>query len=183
MKNCKMESIDEYNDIDTKNQYKIALEAGLDEEAAMNVCLKHSRDNARTPMQWSAGENAGFTTGKPWLKVNPDYKERNVEAEEKDQSSVLSYYKELLALRKSEDYREVFTYGDFVPAYEGEEMLLAYYRQDEKKKILVAANFGKGETSFLLEKEGKEILKNRKDVLLREKELILPGCGVAVVEL
>ncbi len=183
MKNCKMESIDEYNDIDTKNQYKIALEAGLDEEAAMNVCLKHSRDNARTPMQWSAGENAGFTTGKPWLKINPDYKERNVEAEEKDQSSVLSYYKELLALRKSEDYGEVFTYGDFVPAYEGEEMLLAYYRQDERKKVLVAANFGKGETSFLLEKEGKEILKNRKDVLLREKELILPGCGVAVVEL
>lgn len=183
MKNCKMESIDEYNDIDTKNQYKIALEAGLDEEAAMNVCLKHSRDNARTPMQWSAGENAGFTTGKPWLKINPDYKERNVEAEEKDQSSVLSYYKELLALRKSEDYGEVFTYGDFVPAYEGEEMLLAYYRQDERKKVLVAANFGKGETSFLLEKEGKEILKNRKDVLSREKELILPGCGVAVVEL
>lgn len=65
MKNCKMESIDEYNDIDTKNQYKIALEAGLDEEAAMNVCLKHSRDNARTPMQWSAGKMQDLQRGNP----------------------------------------------------------------------------------------------------------------------
>ena len=183
MKNCRMENMEEYNDIDTKNQYQTALEAGLEKEEALEVCLKHSRDNARTPMQWSAEKNAGFTEGKPWLKVNPNYKEINVEAEERDSSSVLSYYKELLALRKSADYGEVFTYGDFMPAYEGAEMLLAYYRQDEKRKVLVAANFGKEEAVFPLEKEGKELLKNRQDILLREKELVLPSCGVAVVEL
>ena len=70
-----------------------------------------------------------------------------------------------------------------MPAYEGAEMLLAYYRQDEKRKVLVAANFGKEEAVFPLEKEGKELLKNRQDILLREKELVLPSCGVAVVEL
>lgn len=183
MRNCRMKDINEYDDIDTKNQYRTALEAGLDEAAAMDICFKRSRDNARTPMQWSAGENAGFTTGTPWLKVNPDYKEINVEAEEKDESSVLSYYKELLALRKSEDYREVFTYGDFIPVCDEEGMLLAYYRKDEERNILIAANFGKEEVVFPLKEAGKELLKNRKDVLLRGKELVLPCCGAAVVEM
>ncbi len=182
MKNCRMESIEEYDDIDTKNQYKVAMEAGLSIEEAMDVCFKHSRDNARTPMQWNDGENAGFTSGRPWLKVNPNYRQINVEVEERDASSVLSYYKKLLALRKSETYKEVFTYGDFLSAYEGQEKILAYRRKDKDKDILVAANFGEEETSLPDGMGGKILLKNREDVRLEEGGLVLPSCGVAVIE-
>lgn len=182
MKNCRMGNIEEYDDIDTKNQYQVAMEAGLSPEEAMEVCFRHSRDNARTPMQWSCEENAGFTSGMPWLKVNPNYTKINVEEEEKDASSVLAYYKELLALRKAPDYVEVFTYGDFVPAYDGEEMLFAYHRKNENKDILIVTNFGTERTKFPLEKSGKLLLKNREDVLLEEDGLILPKCGAAVVE-
>ncbi len=87
------------------------MEAGLSQEEALQLCFKHSRDNARTPMQWSGEANAGFSTGSPWLKVNPNYVEKNVEAEENDASSVLSYYKKLLSLRKAEGYREVLHMG------------------------------------------------------------------------
>lgn len=190
MKNCKMKDIDEYNDIDTKNQYKIAREAGLSEEEAMYICFKHSRDNARTPMQWNAEENAGFTAGIPWMKLNPNYKEINVETEEKDSGSVLSYYKKLLALRKQEEYREVFTYGDFVPEMGAQEqMLFAFHRKKEQQDILVAANFGKEEIVLSLEKKGKMLLKNQEGVLIQENtliqgnRLILPSCGAAVIEL
>ncbi len=182
MKNCRMESMEEYDDIDTKNQYKMAINAGLCVEEAMDVCFKHSRDNARTPMQWNAGKNAGFTSGRPWLKVNPNYTEINVEKEERDASSVLSYYKELLALRKSEAYREVFTYGDFIPAYDGQEKIIAYHRKDKDKDILVAANFGEGETALHEGNRGKILLKNREDVRIEKGGLVLPSCGVAVVE-
>ena len=105
-----------------------------------------------------------------------------MEEEEKDASSVLAYYKELLALRKAPGYVEVFTYGDFVPAYDGEEMLFAYHRKNENKDILIVTNFGIEGTKFPLEKSGKLLLKNREDVLLEEDGLILPKSGAAVVE-
>ena len=79
MRNCPMDSIEDYDDINTKDQYRTALEAGCTEEEALDACIRYSRDNARTPMQWSHEKEAGFTTGKPWLKVNPNYTEINVE--------------------------------------------------------------------------------------------------------
>ena len=78
----------------------MALAAGLSAEEALEVCCRNSRDNARTPMQWDASENAGFTTGRPWLKVNPNYKTINVKSQLEDADSVLSYYKKLLSLKK-----------------------------------------------------------------------------------
>ena len=100
MQNAKWNSIDEYDDISTKDQYKAALAAGLSKEQALAACGRMSRDNARTPMQWSDEANAGFTTAKPWLKVNENYKAINVAAQEKDPSSVLNYYRRLVALQK-----------------------------------------------------------------------------------
>ena len=91
-----------------------------------------SRDNARTPMQWSDEANAGFTTAKPWLKVNENYKAINVAAQEKDPSSVLNYYRRLVALRKSDEFKELFTYGRCVPAYEDTDGIMAY---TERMKI------------------------------------------------
>lgn len=101
-----------------------------------------SRDNARTPMQWTSGENAGFTKGTAWLKINPDYKEINVEDQENNPDSVLNYYRKLVALRKSDDFKAVFTYGEFIPEYEEMDDILAFYRTDAATSIFVVANFG-----------------------------------------
>ena len=90
MQNEIWSNIHDYNDISTIDQYKLAREAGLSDAEALEVCGKMSRDNARTPVQWNAQANAGFTTGTPWLKVHSDYKEINVAAQEKDPDSVLT---------------------------------------------------------------------------------------------
>ena len=142
MPNCPMASVEEYDDINTKNEYALAISAGLSEAEALDACYRFSRDNSRTPMQWDASANAGFTTGKPWLKVNPNYPSCNVAEQEKREDSVLNYYKKLIALRKSAQYREVFTYGDFQPVFETEEKILAYRRSLNGREVTVIANFG-----------------------------------------
>ena len=116
MKNAEWSCMEEFDDINTKDQYQVAVRAGLSEREALEICGKMSRDNARSPVQWSGAENAGFTTGTPWLKVNSDYREINVAVQENDPDSVLNYYRRLVALRKSAAYKEVFTYGEFITA-------------------------------------------------------------------
>ena len=147
MTNCPMASVDEYDDINTKGEYRMALEAGISEEEALAACYRFSRDNSRTPMQWDASPNAGFTTGTPWLKVNPNYTAVNVAQQEVREDSMLNYYKKLLALRKSEEFRELFTYGDFQPMLEKEDGILSYCRSLNEKTVVVVANFGKETTS------------------------------------
>lgn len=186
MQNAIWNSVDEYNDINTLDQYHIAREAGLSDEEALKACSKMSRDNARTPVQWSSEKNAGFTTGTPWLKVNSNYKEINVAAQEKDPDSVLNYYRKLVALRKSFEYKEVFTYGTFVPAYQDMDGIMAYYRVDETRRILVAANFGINTTDLILDYSVKEILLSNKTdekVLLQTDTISLNSCEVVVLEL
>ncbi len=158
MTNCRFDNIEEYNDINTKDQYKLALDAGCSEKEALESCYKHSRDNARTPMQWSAEQNAGFTTGTPWLKLNPNYTEINVEDQEKRSDSVLNYYRKLTALRKDELYRSTFTYGTFEPAFENEEDVFAFYRKDEAQTILVIANYDKKARVLSLNDKVKKVL-------------------------
>ena len=111
MTNCKRNDISEYDDISTIDQYQEALRAGLSEEEALKCCYENSRDNARTPMQWSDGKNGGFTDGTPWLAMNPNYMEINVAAQEHKADSVLAYYRKLIALRKAKEYKDTFTYG------------------------------------------------------------------------
>ena len=143
MTNCPMTSVEEYDDINTKGEYRMALEAGVSEEEALAACYRFSRDNSRTPMQWDASPNAGFTTGTPWLKVNPNYASVNVAQQEVREDSILNYYKKLIALRKSKDFRELFTYGDFRPMLETEDGILSYCRSLNEKNVVVVANFGK----------------------------------------
>lgn len=187
MQNAKWNSIDEYDDISTKDQYKAALAAGLSKEQALAACGRMSRDNARTPMQWSDEANAGFTTAKPWLKVNENYKAINVAAQEKDPSSVLNYYRRLVALRKSDEFKELFTYGRCVPAYEDTDGIMAYYRGDENKRVLVVANFGSKEAQIRLDGSVKKVLlSNTNDaekstVSVGASELKLESCEVLVV--
>ncbi len=185
MQNVSFGRIEEYDDISTIDQYHIAREAGLSHEEALSVCEKMSRDNARTPVQWNGEEHAGFTTGTPWLKVNPNYKKINVADQEKDENSVLHYYRKLVAARKSDAYREVFTYGEFVPVYEDSDSVMAYYRILGEKRILVAANFGKEKVEIPLEYPVKQIvLSNKAGVSsIKENLLTLQSCEVIVLQM
>ena len=186
MRNAKWNSMEEFDDISTKDQYHTAREAGLSDQEALEVCSRMSRDNARTPMQWTSGENGGFTKGTPWLKVNPLFKDVNVEAQEQDPDSVLNYYRKLVALRKSDELKEVFTYGEFLPEYEIVDGVMAFYRKDESKCILVAANFGKDAATIKLKSEIEKVwLSNRIDgtVDCEKDSLNLRSCEVVVLEL
>lgn len=183
MQNAVWNSIEEYDDISTKDQYQIAREAGLTDEEALEACGRMSRDNARTPVQWSDQENAGFTTGIPWIKVNSNYKSINVESQEKDADSVLNYYRRLVAVRKSLKYKKVFTYGKFVPVYQNSDTIMAYYREYENQRILVAANFGKDTVELQLEYPVRGvILSNQNKVEKPEQVMILSSCEVIVLE-
>ena len=186
MRNSKWNSMEEFDDISTKDQYHTAREVGLSDQEALEVCSRMSRDNARTPMQWTSGENGGFTKGTPWLKVNPLFKDVNVEAQEQDPDSVLNYYRKLVALRKSDELKELFTYGEFLPEYENVDGVMAFYRKDESKCILVAANFGKDATTIKLKSEIEKVwLSNRIDgtVDCEKDSLNLRSCEVVVLEL
>ena len=190
MRNCPMDSIEDYDDINTKDQYRTALEAGCTEEEALDACIRYSRDNARTPMQWSHEKEAGFTTGKPWLKVNPNYTEINVEDQLNDEDSVLHFYKKLIALRKSEAYRETLIFGRFVPAFEADEEVFAFYRESESgDRVFIAANFGKEEKTLTLPEKRYTVLLTNDDsapegtlsTLENDGTLCLKSCGAIVL--
>ncbi len=140
MTNVRFDRIEDYRDIETLNMYHGRLEAGAEKEDIMNAVYAKSRDNARTPMQWNAQDNAGFTTGIPWLGVNPNYKEINAEKESKDPDSVYQFYRRLIRLRKT---YPVFTDGKFELLLPEDEQIFAYTRTDRETELLVCANFMK----------------------------------------
>ena len=182
MQNARWNSEDEFDDISTKDQYRVAREAGLSDAEALAVCSVMSRDNARTPMQWKDAPQAGFTSGTPWLKVNDNYPVINVEKEEGQPDSVLHYYRKLIALRKSGEYRELFTYGKFEPAYENADHVMAYYRILQGRRVLVAANFGTDTIELDWEVPAKKVLLSNKKRTNAENKLILEKCEVFVTE-
>ena len=182
MQNARWNSVDEFDDISTKDQYRVAREAGLSDAEALAVCSVMSRDNARTPMQWKDAPQAGFTSGTPWLKVNDNYPVINVEKEEGQSDSVLHYYRKLIALRKSGEYRELFTYGKFEPAYENADHVMAYYRILQGRRVLVAANFGTDTIELDWEVPAKKVLLSNKKRTNAENKLILEKCEVFVTE-
>ena len=182
MQNARWNSVDEFDDISTKDQYRMAREAGLSDAEALAVCSVMSRDNARTPMQWKDAPQAGFTSGTPWLKVNDNYPVINVEKEEGQPDSVLHYYRKLIALRKSGEYRELFTYGKFESAYENADHVMAYYRILQGRRVLVAANFGTDTIELDWEVPAKKVLLSNKKRTNAENKLILEKCEVFVTE-
>ena len=138
MENTMFNSPDDFDDIGTIDAYKVAIDVGLSEEEAMSAASLYSRDNARTPMQWSDGPNAGFSKADPWLPVNPDYKLINVSEQAERQDSVYSFYKQLIALRKDPDYRETLVWGELEPAYEDRKGLMAYFRKADRTLLILA---------------------------------------------
>ena len=130
-------SIDEFNDVQTRGEYNFALDEGFTPEQALAACNRFSRDNARTPMQWDASANAGFTTGTPWLPVHADFAEVNVEAESADPDSVLNWYRRLAALRGSRDELLAGGYEELLPT---SEQIYAYRRAGETSEAVMLAN-------------------------------------------
>lgn len=183
MENIPFKSIDEVDDISTLDEYKVALDAGLTPEAALKAVARRSRDNARTPMQWTGEENAGFTAGTPWLRVNSNYTAINVEKETIDPNSVLNFYKKLIALRKDPEYKETVVYGALEPFMEDRHNLMAYYRKGDKT-LLVVGNYQWDEQEITLLSECKKVLiNNYPDMVLDGNLVKLHGYQVLVVEL
>lgn len=175
MENVPFASIDEIDDISTLNEYQTALKAGLSPEQALRAVSRFSRDNARTPMQWSAGKNAGFTIGTPWLKLNPDYTDINAEAQRSDPDSVLSFYKQLIALRKNPEYKDTIVYGTLEPLWEDRHNLMAYYRKGEKT-LLIIGNFQKEAQTVTLPDGFHKLLLNSDSIFQTEgNRLTLQG--------
>ena len=138
MADIRYDSIDDYDDIDTKNVYREMILSGKSEAEALDIAAAVSRDNARTPMQWSAERNAGFSEGTPWLGVNPDYKDVNVEKELDDPDSVLSFYRELIHLRRDS---ECIRRGNLSFQLEDDPYLFVFSRTFGDESYMVIANF------------------------------------------
>ena len=152
-------TMEQYRDIETVNMIKDRRERGYSDESILASLYAKSRDNARTPMQWDDSLNAGFTTGTPWLDVNPNYKEINAKSQMEDPDSIFSYYKNLIALRK--EY-PVFVEGDFELVFPENNQLFSYTRTFEGKTLWVLCNFYGDEVSIEIPKE----LKGEKKLLI-----------------
>jgi oligo-1,6-glucosidase len=140
MTNAPFASIDDHRDIQTLNHYAEAVRTGADPEAVLAALRVSSRDNARTPMQWDDTENAGFTTGSPWIEVNPNYKEINAKAEIVDEDSVFHYYRRLIELRHTEP---AVAQGDFHMLLADHDHVYAFTRRYGTTELLVLANFSR----------------------------------------
>ena len=138
-------SLDEFDDLQTRSQYEFALSEGRTEAEALAGCNRFSRDNARTPMQWDASANAGFSAATPWLPVHDDYTQVNVEAESADPDSPLSWYRKLAALRAE---RDELVAGSFEELMADDEQVYAYRRQGEGGAAVVLANLSGEEASY-----------------------------------
>ncbi|MDM0977356.1 alpha-glucosidase [Clostridium perfringens] len=164
MTNVKYHSICEYDDVKTINTYNERIESGVSEEIALKEAWITSRDNSRTPMQWNSSKNAGFTCGKPWIGVNENYKTINVEVEERDENSVLNFYKKLIKLKKS---NEALIYGVYDLILEEDENIFAYTRTLNNEKFLIMANLTGENAKYVYEKEKL----NSKDLILNNYEV------------
>ena len=147
MKNIRFDSIKDYRDIETINRYKKIKEEGGDLDYFMEGQKISARDNGRTPFQWNDSMNAGFTTGTPWLKVNPDHQFINVAAEETDPNSTLNYFKKMVRLRKA---LPELVYGAYRLIDEDNKQVYAYTRILDDKKVVVIMNFSNNDASFVL---------------------------------
>lgn len=163
MTNVQFESLEEYNDIEIHQFYRDNLKKGYTHEQMMEAIWKNGRDNARTPMQWDESKNAGFTTGTPWLKVNPNYKMINVQNALEDKQSIFYHYKALIDLRKNSKYSETIIYGDYQLLLPDDQQVFVYIREDQQHKLLVVANFSEEQIIRTLEGKVKDVILSNYD--------------------
>ena len=173
MTNVRFEDINEYNDIETLNMYKDRISKGYSHDEIMASIYAKGRDNARTPMQWDSTENAGFTTGKPWLKVNKNYKFINAEDCLQDKDSIFYHYKKLINIRKHND---TIIYGDYKLLLPEDKNVFAYSRELNGDKIVVVCNFYNKEVNLNFKEDFNNVeilLSNYKDSSIFMKDLKL----------
>ena len=183
MENIPFSSIDEVDDISSLDEYQVALDAGLSPEDALKAVARFSRDNARTPMQWSDAAHAGFTTGKPWLRVNPNYLSINAASQLEDPDSVFHFYQKLIRLRKDPVYKETIVYGTLEPAFREQHNLMAYYRRGDKT-LLVIGNYQSGKQAVTLPLPyTKVLLNNYADITREGSTILLHGYQVLILEM
>ena len=183
MENVDFTSIEQIDDVSSQAEYVVAKNAGLSDAEALNVVKFFSRDNARTPFHWDETAHAGFTTGTPWLAINPNYTDINLADQLHRQDSVYAYYKTLIALRKNPEYKDVIVYGTCIPIWETEHNLMAFYRKTEEKTLLVIANYQNETRTISLEDDVKHIVLNNLDNCeLTNNQLTLSGYQVVVLE-
>jgi alpha-glucosidase len=161
MTNAPFEEIEHYNDVRTHNLYFYKRATGMMHDEAMTLIKATSRDHSRTPMQWDASPSGGFSTGHPWLGVNPNHAWLNVEAQKNDPHSVLSFYKQMIWLRK---HMEVLVYGRYDLVELGHESVFAYTREDGNDKVLVVANLGQHACWWDEPEDGTLLLANYKAI-------------------
>lgn len=165
MTNIRFDSIDDYRDIEILNMYKEKVVEGNEPHGkVMESIYVKGRDNARTPMQWDATENAGFTTGTPWIQVNPNYTEINAEQAVQDENSIYHYYRQLIQLRKE---NPIIVYGDYTLLDEENEKVYSYLRAYHAQKLLVVTNFSAEELNYEVPAEiteGELLIGNYNDV-------------------
>lgn len=183
MTNNKVDCIDKFNDISTIENYDRAIREGFSKEEALRLVNKFSRDNARTPFQWDNSINAGFTKGTPWLQVNENYKEINAKLQIDDKDSVLSFYKKLINLRKSNEYKEVVVYGEFIPDLEAYDNVIAFYRKGANKCLMVIINYQNKEQIINFNKTYKILINNYKDLKFVNNELMLKPYQGIIIEI
>ena len=173
MTNVYFDKLEDYRDIESINFFTELTEAGLMTPEYMMKCLMlRSRDNARTPMQWDDSEQAGFTDGESWIKVNPNYKEINAAQQLEDPNSIFYYYQKLIRLRKEKD---IIVYGGFEPLYRDDEQIFAYIRRQEQEKLLTVCNFSDKNAEMEIPEEfkGAECLITNLDRTVFEGRIVL----------
>lgn len=173
MTNSYFDTISQYKDVESINYHKILMDSGLSDEEAMKIVMERSRDNGRTPMQWSDEINGGFSKGTPWIESIKNYKEINVKNQIDDEDSIFNYYRKLIALRKE---HRVIALGKTIPLAENDKNVYMFKRVLENEELLVVTNFYNVECSIELdfEIEGYEcILSNNGEKVTLEKNLKL----------
>ena len=180
MTNTVFNSVDDFRDLESVNAYRELIESGLYTKEDMFPKIAHkSRDNARTPMPWDTSENAGFTTGTPWLALNPNYNKINVADQLKREDSVFHYYQKLIKLRK--EY-EIIVYGKYELLLPDDEHIFAYVRTLGNQKLLVVCNFSKAEQKFdFTGYENAKVLISNYDGNISEKATLKPYSAIALL--
>ncbi|SDB25332.1 oligo-1,6-glucosidase [Pseudobutyrivibrio sp. YE44] len=179
---AQVDCLDQLDDCANIDVYNTAINAGLSEKEALEVLRKHSRDNARTPFQWSAEKNAGFSEAEPWLLVNPNYKDINWESQVNDSDSVFNFYKKLIQLRKNPEYESTLVYGTFQPAHTDIDNLVCYYRRGDKTLVVLANFQDKSIELPLASNINKIILANRADITYNSDTIKLLSYDFLIAE-
>ena len=186
MENYPLHSIDEVDDIASLDAWNVMRSQGVSEEDALRAIERNGRDNARTPFQWSAAHAAGFTAGTPWLQVNPNFTEINLEQQITDPASVFHYYKKLIALRKNPQYCQTLIYGSFEPWLADQSRVISYLRCSSGQTILVLSNYEKETRTLPLPAPAKKVLLDNcagNDLPINDRKVTLSGYRTLVLEL